>query len=172
MFLMETPGHLDLSDEGFDIQWGTNVVGECLTHTCRPLDSQIVARSILFHKIAASCTSGGCCVLTRWESASRLHYWALYDREYHAGYCHRYCSTGVGVPASAIRPIKAGMYLRRLRLCTVSEMDYQANVILAREFARRYGEKGLVSVSVNPGMSFLPSQKLTNNVLWIRNCPN
>ena len=28
---------------------------------------------------------------------------------------------------------------------------WKANVVLAREFARRYGDKGIVSVSLNPG---------------------
>lgn len=116
---------------------------------------EIGARSVLFHKTAASRASSGCCILTRWESASNLHHGALHDREYHARYCHRYRPARVDVPTSAVWPVKIGMYRRLLHIRSLCNLIYQANVILAREFARRYGEKGLISLSVNPGMSCL-----------------
>ncbi|KAI0072729.1 hypothetical protein K474DRAFT_1711328 [Panus rudis PR-1116 ss-1] len=98
--LTNSPGNLSLTEEGFDIQWGTNVVGPYL-----------FTKSLLPALLAGAAQSP--------DKKARV--------------------TGSDEPDQKLSADKR-----------YAQSKF-ANVVLAKEFARRYSDKGLIAFSLNPG---------------------
>ncbi|KAI0747516.1 NAD(P)-binding protein [Fomes fomentarius] len=111
------PPEDQLSEEGFDMQWGTNVVGPWLfTEHLIPALLAGVQTSPDHHARAIFMSSSGAYLET-------LHYDTFKDgpaRQKMSGHM-LYCQSKFG------------------------------NVVLARQFAKRYADKGIVAISLNPG---------------------
>ncbi|KNZ74067.1 hypothetical protein J132_08238 [Termitomyces sp. J132] len=115
MFLTETQQSLSITEDGYDIQWGTNALGPFhLTQLLMPAllaaarNSNTNARVIFTSSIALS---------------QGINFDTLKD-------------------TPARKKIGASERYGQSKL---------ANIILAQEIARRYGDKGLIGVSLDPG---------------------
>lgn len=168
MYLTETPGHLDLTDDGFDIQWGVNVIGTSLVTRAGLWCLIALSRPVLLHYLTAPRPPRWCSDFLRPEVSCHLHSWALTTGQNHVRYPHKHLTTGVDQPNSTLRTIKIRMFIRSWHIFSLIAY-MQANIVLAQEFSRRYGEKGLVAMSVNPGSLVSTFSKPTTE-FWLYRC--
>ncbi|TFY74669.1 hypothetical protein EWM64_g9343 [Hericium alpestre] len=128
------PPHNQLTKDGFDLQWGTNVVGH-----------YALTKGLLPALLAAAQSSpdGKARVVTTSSMAAYLNtiHWSTFAR---------------------------GPGRDKLTKYALYEQSKHANVVFARELGRRYGDRGIVSTSVNPGNIVSELQRHMNPVLrWI-----
>ncbi|KAI0072736.1 NAD-binding protein [Panus rudis PR-1116 ss-1] len=116
MYLTNAPGNLNLTEEGFDIQWGTNVVGPFLF-------TKLLLPALLAGAAQSPDKKARVTFTASQAQANQIKYDTLTD-----------------TPARK----KLGPDQR------YGQSKF-ANVVLAKEFARRYSDKGLVAFSLNPG---------------------
>ncbi|KAG6853457.1 putative secondary metabolism biosynthetic enzyme [Blastosporella zonata] len=115
MFLMETPHSMDVTEDGYDIQWGTNVVG--------PFHfTQLLMPALL----AAARHS---------DDKSRVVFTSS-------------IVLSKGINFDSLRDTPARKKVGADQRYGQSKL---ANIVLAREVARRYGDKGVIAVSLDPG---------------------
>ncbi|KAG6907099.1 hypothetical protein DXG01_010512 [Tephrocybe rancida] len=115
MFMMEAPHSMDVTEDGYDIQWGTNVVGPFhFTQLLMPAllaaggNSDDKSRVVFTSSIALS---------------KDINFDSLGD-------------------TPERKKVGADQRYGQSKL---------ANIILAREVAQRYGDKGVIAVSLDPG---------------------
>ncbi|KAI0738867.1 NAD(P)-binding protein [Daedaleopsis nitida] len=106
-----------LTDDGYDLQWGTNVVAPfLLTELLMPLLIAGVATSPDHHaRVITTSSSAAYARTLNWDT------------------------------------FKDGPARRKLTTMDLYNQSKHANVVVARQFAKRYTDKGIISISVNPG---------------------
>ncbi|ETW78254.1 hypothetical protein HETIRDRAFT_411342 [Heterobasidion irregulare TC 32-1] len=106
-----------LTKDGYDLQWGTNVVGHFLL------------TKLLIPALLAGARSSPDAKARVVTTASMGAYFDVIDWD-------------------SFRP---GPARDKLNTYTLYNQSKHGNVVFAKELARRYGDKGIVSTSVNPG---------------------
>ncbi|KAI0089974.1 NAD(P)-binding protein [Irpex rosettiformis] len=131
--VMESPIE-QLTAQGFDLQFGVNVIGHWYFTELLTPALLAVSREEPDQKARVITTSSMACYL------DRLHWDAIED--------------------TAQR--------RKAALDALYNRSKHANVIVSNEVARRYGDKGIVAISVNPGNLATELQRtLTGAKKWI-----
>ena len=128
-----------LSEEGYDLQWGTNVVGHFyFAQLLMPALLAGVRTSPDHHARVITTSSSGAYLQT-------LEYDTFRD-----GRARRELgSTQLYYQSKHVRssPLPFFDWACNLRWTT------QGNAIVARQMAKRYADRGIISISVNPGTS-------------------
>ncbi|KAH8101910.1 NAD-binding protein [Cristinia sonorae] len=124
MYLTNSPGNLDLTEEGFDIQWGTNLVGP-----------YYFTKLLLPALLAAAKSSPDKKVHVTFTASQAQEKQIKFD-------------TLTDTPERK----KLGPDARY-------GQSKMANVVISKEFARRFSDQGLVAFSLNPGGIKTPLQR-------------
>ena len=126
-----------LTKDGYDLQWGTNVVGPFLfTELLMPALIEGVKTSPDHHaRIVVVSSSGAYADVLHWDTFKDTP-----ERLKSSPQTLYYQSKHVRLHLS-----QCGARL------TYSHTGLQANVIVARQIAKRYADKGIVALSLNPG---------------------
>ncbi|EED82887.1 predicted protein [Postia placenta Mad-698-R] len=148
-----------LTAEGYDMQFGTNVLGRLLTassHACPAFEGHFYLTALLMPALLAgrdSSPDGYVRVITTSSSAA-YRYTLNWDS------------------------FKAGAARRKMSPRTLYCQSKFADVVFARQLAKRYGEKGIVSISCNPGQHVVtqnliahPASKGALTQLWAGTMP-
>ncbi|KAG6917179.1 hypothetical protein DXG01_003615 [Tephrocybe rancida] len=115
MFMMEAPHSMDVTEDGYDIQWGTNAVGPFhLTQLLMPALLAAASHSGPKSRVVFTSSIVG---------AKGINFDSLKD-------------------TPARKTVGADQRYGQSKL---------ANIIMAREVAQRYGDKGIIAVSLDPG---------------------
>lgn len=116
MFLTNPPKELEFTEDGYDMQWGTNVLGP------------FYFTKLLLPALLAAAQSSP-------DDKARVTFTASIVQT-------------KGIKFDTLTDTPA-----RKKMCADQRYGQSkfTNVVLAREFARRYGDKGIVVTSLNPG---------------------
>lgn len=134
MFLSNPPADQNFSEDGFDLQWATNVLGPF--HFTQLLMPALIAGAESSKDKKARVTFTASIVQSKsivWNSFT--------DTPARKKQCadQRYMQS---------KFVRIESYIRLVN----TELSFsKANTVIARELARRCGDKGIVSVAINPG---------------------
>ncbi|KAG6812183.1 hypothetical protein H0H92_003988 [Tricholoma furcatifolium] len=115
MFLMETSHSLDVTEDGYDIQWGTNVLGP------------FYFTQLLMPALLAGAQNS--------DQKSRVIFTSS-------------IALSKGIDFDSLKDTPARKKVSADQRYGQSKL---ANIILAHEVARRYGDKGVIATSLDPG---------------------
>lgn len=125
-------------------------------------NTNFMLRSMVLHSPPNTCSTCRGRELTGHKSTSTVHVVDRPGKGYKLGRTERYPGTKEDVGRRAIWAVQACklihsfihifLVLITLLLC-VFAARLKANTVMSREMARRYGDRGIVSMSLNPGTS-------------------